>query len=164
LAEWEMEEYDLVIELGDVRITTGQATFYGTPPSSRNQGREVTGVTALSRGAGSVRSDSRPFTLDDETWVTTSTSRTGVDMDLRLSQARLHLGWRYDGDLDSILTGNSTTTRAGMEYQLDANAHALAEIALEDKDEGTTRTTQLGLRYKLSRDSPLLLGYRLIAF
>lgn len=164
LAEWEMEEYDLVIELGDVRITTGQATFYGTPLSARGQRQGSAGITALSRGASGARLDSGLPLLDDETRVGTNASRTGVDMDLRLSQARLHLGWSYEGELDRLLSGTNTMTRAGMEYQLDANAHALAEIALEDKDEGTTRTTQLGLRYRLSRDSSLLLGYRLIDF
>lgn len=159
----ELGSYDLVLHLGDVRVTADRSSWWrGNAPAPGASSLAPVGFgdarSLYGDGFGAERTFSR-----DGTDPTTIASRAGLDMDLFVPSARLRLGWRYESDFDRESTFDGKTV-AGVEYQLDSRASALAGIAHTAREDGTTRTTQLGLRYSLGRDSSLLLGYRLVDF
>lgn len=162
--ERELRSVDLVLDLGDVRLTSPQPDLRrGLEPWQERTAIGpigfTSGITAIVPRVGTL--DPR----DDLKDVTTTTaSVAGVGMDVVIPSARLRLGWRYEGELGNRLALRSGTTVAGMEYQIDSRAQAVAGFVLSDQEEGQTRTTQLGLRYSLGRDASVLLGYRLIDF
>nr|MBO2476527.1 hypothetical protein [Bacillota bacterium] len=58
----------------------------------------------------------------------------------------------------------TTLSVAGFDLRLMENAEAQAAIAFQDSEDGSQRTTSLGLRYTLSPEAALRLGYKLIDF
>src|SRR5690606_19269726 len=150
--EEEWRSYDFVLDLGDVRIAAPRPEPRG---GSLRPADFSAGPVLISPGVSLVpRVQARNWALYEEVENvrTTTSSRAGLDMDLFIPSARLRLGWRYEGELESPLLRGGRMTVAGMEYQLDSRAQAVAGVAFSDKEEGATRTTQLGLRYELGRN------------
>lgn len=164
--ERELRSLDLVLDLGDVRLTSPRSDLRQSLDPW--QERTAIGPVGFTSAVTSVapRMTSSGLVLHDELQDirTTTASVAGVGMDVVIPSARLRLGWRYEGELGDRLALRNGTTVAGVEYQIDSRAQAVAGFVLSDEEEGQTRTTQLGLRYSLGRDASVLLGYRLIDF
>src|SRR5690606_34361071 len=101
-------------------------------------------------------------------WQTVSDTRslTSVDLDVPGPQGALHLGVAYEGkrDEEAGRISMTTLTMAGLDLRVAANAEARAAFALQDSEKGRERTTSLGLRYSLSPEAALTLGYKFINF
>lgn len=100
-------------------------------------------------------------------WQTVSDtrSRASVDVNVPVPLGALRLGLAYEGRR----TGESgismtTLTIAGLDLRVAENAAATAAISVQDGGETTGRTASLGLRYTLSSEAALMLGYKWINF
>jgi len=156
----------LTVPLGDVRLITGRDVVQRL--RDPEAGAEVEHVTswALEYGDGQspqVRAQWQSVSLAD---LRQARSRASVDVNVPVAQGAVHLGLAYEGQPRPDTTGISVTTLtvAGFDFRLLDNAEARAAIAFQDSEDGTQRTTSLGLRYTLSPEAALRLGYQLIDF
>lgn len=152
----------LSVRFGDVLLSTGRDVVQRTDDS------DVEHVTSLSLEYGlpeqpQVRAGWQSVTLEQ---LRDARSRTSVDVNVPVPQGALHLGLAYLGAREGESAGISMTTltTAGFDVDLLENTRASAAFSMEDSAAESRRTTSLGLRYTLSAESALLLGYKLIDF
>lgn len=162
----DLRSYELILDLGD-QLRVAAARPLVASGLAAGDDLRFPGPVVVSPGVSLVpRIQAGNWALYEEVndLRTTTASKAGIDMDLVIPSARLRLGWRYEGILENAEVRGGRRTVAGMEYQLDSRAQAVAGIAFSNTEDSATRTTQFGLRYALGRDSSVLFGYRLIDF
>lgn len=147
----------LTVRLGDVLLSTGRDIV------QRPDDDDVEHVTSWAL----------EYSLTEEAqvragWQTVSDtrSRASVDVNVPVPQGALHLGLAYEGAREPGSAGISMTTLtiAGLDVRVWDNARARAAFSLRDFGDKSERTTSLGLRYTLSPEAALLLGYKFIDF
>lgn len=147
----------LTVRLGDVLLSTGRDIV------QRSEEEDADHVTSWSL----------EYSLAEQAqvragWqsVSDTRSRTSVDLNVPVPQGALHLGLAYEGPRNQETAGISMTTltMAGVDVRVWDNAEARAAISVRDTGDESERTTSLGLRYTLSPEAALLLGYKLIDF
>lgn len=147
----------LTVRLGDVLLSTGRDIV------QRPEDDDVEHVTSWSL----------EYSLTEQAqvragWQTVrdTRSRASVDLNVPVPQGALHLGLAYEGAREPGSPGISMTTLtiAGLDVRVWDNAEARAAFSLRDFGDKSERTTSLGLRYTLSPEAALLLGYKFIDF
>ncbi|HEY8495445.1 MAG TPA: S-layer homology domain-containing protein [Limnochordales bacterium] len=156
----------LTVPLGEVRLITGRDIVQRLQDSEEGAAVEHVTSWALEYGGGQspqVRAQWESVSLAD---LKQARSRASVDVNVPVAQGAVHLGLAYEGQPKQDAKGISVTTLtvAGFDLRLQENAEAQAAIAFQDSEEGSQRTTSLGLRYTLSPEAALRLGYKLINF
>mgnify|MGYP001152035353 FL=1 len=150
----------LTVPLGDLRLTTGRDRVLRA-----SEPVEHVMSWALEYGEGDsaqVRAQWESVSLAD---LRQARSRASVDVNVPVAQGAVHLGLAHEAAPDPASGVSVTTvTVAGFDFRLLENAEARAAIALQDSGTGQQRTTSLGLRYTLSPEAALRLGYKLIDF
>ena len=99
-------------------------------------------------------------------WQTVSDtrSRASVDVNVPVPLGSLRLGLAYEGSRTGESAISMTTlTIAGLGLRVAENAEATAAFSLQDGD-NAKRTASLGVRYALSPEAALTLGYKWINF
>jgi len=152
----------LTVPLGDLRLITGRDVVQRFEESVEH----VTSVALEYNLAQSaqLRAQWQSVSLAD---LKQARSRASVDVNLPVADgAAVHLGLTYEGapDPESAAQSVSTLAVAGLGLRLQDNAEARASIAIQDTGAGRQLTTSLGLRYALSAEAALRLGYKLIDF
>lgn len=146
----------LTVRLGDILLSTGRDIV------QRSREDEADHVTTLAleyslAEQASVRAGWQS--------VSDTRSRTSVDVNVPVPLGALHLGLAYEGErVDNAGISMTTLTMAGLDLRVADNTEARASFSLEDTGLSTERTTSLGLRYTLSPEAALLLGYKFIDF
>lgn len=146
----------LTVRLGDILLSTGRDIV------QRSQDEDAAHVTTLAL----------EYSLAEQArvragWqsVSDTRSRTSVDVNVPVPLGALHLGLAYEGErTENAGISMTTLTMAGLDLRVAANTEARAAFSLEDSGAATERTTSLGLRYTLSPEAALLLGYKFIDF
>lgn len=156
----------LTVPLGDVRLITGRDVVQRLQDSEEGAAVERVTSWALEYGGGKspqIRAQWESVSLED---LRRARSRASVDVNVPVAQGAVHLGLAYEGQPRQDANGVSVTTLsvAGFDLRLMENAEAQAAIAFQDSEDGSQRTTSLGLRYTLSPEAALRLGYKLIDF
>lgn len=152
----------LTVPLGDLRLITGRDVVQRASDS-------VEHVTSLALEynlfqTAQLRAQWQSVSLAD---LKQSRSRASVDVNLPVFEGgAVHVGLAYEGAPDPDTAGISVTTLAvaGLGWRLQENAEARAAIAIQETGAGSQLTTSLGLRYTLSPEAALRLGYKLIDF
>src|SRR5690606_8862008 len=150
----------LTVRFGDVLLSTGRDFVHWSEADNPD---EVTTLALEYSLAEQARVRAGWQTVSD------TRSRTSVDLNVPVPLGALHLGVAYEGkrDEEAGRISMTTLTMAGLDLRVAANAEARATFALQDSEEGRERTTSLGslgLRYSLSPEAALTLGYKFINF
>lgn len=156
-ADGEAVGIGLTVRFGDVLLSTGRDFVHWSEADNPD---EVTTLALEYSLAEQARVRAGWQTVSD------TRSRTSVDLNVPVPQGALHLGVAYEGkrDEEAGRISMTTLTMAGLDLRVAANAEARAAFALQDSEKGRERTTSLGLRYSLSPEAALTLGYKFINF
>lgn len=146
----------LTVRLGDVSVSAGRDVVH----RSEAEPERVTSWT-LEYGLADLASFKAGWQS-----VSDTRERTSVDVNVPVPQGALQLGVAYEGARDAEGAGISMTTltMAGLNLRLREDTEARAAFSVLDSEVSRERTTSLGLRYSLSPEAALLLGYKLIDF
>lgn len=147
----------LTVRLGDVLLSTGQDVVQRAMDSDPEVVKSLTlkyGFTDTATVQAGWQS------------VSDARERTSVDVNVPVPQGALHFGLAYEGgrDDEGVAISMTTLTMAGLDLRLRDNAEARAAFSVRDLGLTSERTTSLGLRYTLSSEAAVLLGYQFIDF
>ena len=151
----------LTVPLGDLRLIGGRDVVQRADEPAEH----VTSVALeYSMAAGAqVRAQWESVSLTD---LRDARQRTSVGLNLPVGLGAVHLGLAYEDGARGDAAGISVTTLtvAGFGFRVLDNAEAQASFALQESAEGRQRAAALGLRYSLSPEAWLRVGYKLIDF
>lgn len=151
----------LSVRLGDVQLTTGREIVQR---SGAEESERVTSWTLEYSLAEAARVRAGWQSVSD------TRSRASVDVNVPVPQGALRFGLAYEGEREreleeGVSISMTTLTMAGLDLRVADNAEARAAFSLQQESGvSTERTASLGLRYALSPEAALLLGYKFINF